>query len=274
MYEYLGSTDIKMYDVFTIYISSLALLIYNLMQVKTKQYLLSKASNEIILRIENKSSYDHQRVCFVFAIAETVLISLYQHGLVSILNRFLGNLTGTGANYFGLIFGMPILLPFLCWVIGVDPFKQIDLIVPAYPLALFFMKLGCFCAGCCYGIPADIYLFGSDPVFDKIPMQLVEAGVALLLFFFLLFYKNKAKEGTLFPIYVVLYSGIRFFTEFFRGESSLIGCFKIYHFLCIIGFILGIAMLFIVLKYKKPIYRFFAEKNFLATLINKEYLSE
>ena len=196
MYEYLGDTDIYMYDVFTIYISSLALLIYNLTQIKTKQSLLSKISNEIILRMENKSSYNHRRICFIFAFAEIVLISLYQHGLVSVLNHLTGLILNTGVNYFGLIFGMPILLPFLCWLIGVDPFKQIDLIVPAYPLALFFMKLGCFCAGCCSGIPANIYLFGSNPLFHNFPIQLVEAGIALLLFIFFLFYKNKAKEGT------------------------------------------------------------------------------
>ena len=37
MYAYLGSTDILLYDVFTVYISSLALLVYNLAQIKEKR---------------------------------------------------------------------------------------------------------------------------------------------------------------------------------------------------------------------------------------------
>lgn len=260
MYEYLGSTDILMYDVFTVYVSSLALLIFNLTQIKAKQRLLSEVS-QIIL------SHTSCRIGFLLAAIEIILISLYQHGLVSPINFFLGNLLGTGANYYGMIIVMPILLPLLCWIIGVDPFRQIDLITPAYPLALFFMKLGCFCAGCCYGIPCDMYLFGLH--FDAIPMQLVEAGIALLLFLFLLIYKRKAVVGTLLPMYTTLYSVIRFFTEFLRGERNVFLCFKIYHFLCLIGIILGAVQFVILRKHRTAISHIF--ENSLPLIIENKH---
>lgn len=248
MYEYLGSTDILMYDIFTVYLSSLALLIYNLTRFKEKQALLSKVS-QIIL------SHTSRRISLFLTVTEIVLISLYQHGLVSPINFFLGNLLDTGANYYGMIIAMPLLLSLLCWIIGVDPFRQIDLITPAYPLALFFMKLGCFCAGCCSGLPCDFYLFGLK--YDAIPIQLVEACIALLLFFFLLIYKSKAAIGTLLPVYTTLYSVIRFFTEFLRGERNVFLCFKTYHILCLIGIILGIVQLALLRKYRAAISRIF-----------------
>jgi len=263
MYEYLGSTDILMYDVFTVYISSLALLVYNLTQIKSKRALLSEISHMILSRTGG-------RIGLFLAVIEVVLISLYQHGLVSPINIFLGNLLDTGANYYGMIFAMPILLPLLCWLIGVDPFQQIDLITPAYPLALFFMKLGCFCAGCCSGIPCEFYLFSLK--FDTFPIQLVEAGIALLLFFFLLSYKRKAPAGTLLPVYTTLYSIIRFFTEFLRGQSNVLGCFKLYHFLCLIGIILGVLQLVILRKYRHNIQHIF--ENSLPILIRNKFKKE
>ena len=262
MYEYLGSTDILMYDVFTVYISSLALLVYNLTQIKSKRALLSKVSRMILSRTGG-------RFGLFLAVTEIVLISLYQHGLVSPINIFLGDLLDTGANYYGMIIAMPILLPLLCWIIGVDPFRQIDLITPAYPLALFFMKLGCFCGGCCHGLPCDFYLFTPQLKFDTIPIQLIEAFVALLLFFFLLIYKRRAAAGTMLPIYTTLYSTIRFFTEFLRGERNVLWCFKVYHFLCLIGIILGAVQLVILRKYRHNIRHIF--ENNLPVLIRNRF---
>ena len=264
MYEYLGSTDILMYDVFTIYISSLALLVYNLTQIKSKRALLSEISQIIISRTSC-------RISLILTVIEIVLISLYQHGLVSPLNLHLGKLLDTGTNYFGMIFAMPILLPLLCWIIGVDPFRQIDLITPAYPLALFFMKLGCFCAGCCKGIPYDFHLFSPYLEFETFPIQLVEAFVALLLFFFLLRYKRIA-AGTLLPIYTTMYSTLRFFTEFFRGQSNILWCFKLYHFLCLVGIILGFGQLVILRKYRHSIQHIF--ENSLPVLIRNKFEKE
>lgn len=257
MLQYLDSKGEWLYDVFTIYVSSSALLAYNLTRIRAKRRLLSTVSQTILERTG-------WRIGYLLAFVEIVLISLYQHGLVSILNQFLGAILFTGANYYGLIYGMPFLLPLLCWAIGVDPRRQIDLITPAYPVALFFMKLGCFCAGCCGGRLLASPFMG----FDRIPMQLVEAGVALVLFVFLLVYKRKAEEGTLFPVYIVLYSAIRFFTEFFRGERNVFLCFKMYHILSLIGLALGIGLLRILRQRRDMIDRVF--ENSLPVLLRRK----
>ena len=90
MYKYLGSTDILMYDIFTIYVSSAALLIYNLIHIREKKEMLSSVSKMILSKGEESKSQIIHRGGMCLTIIEIVLISLYQHGLVSILNKVTG----------------------------------------------------------------------------------------------------------------------------------------------------------------------------------------
>ena len=83
MYRYLGATEIELYDIFTVYVSSLALLIYNLTQIREKRGLLSQISQTILTRSRKDETYGTERIVGILAVAEIVLISLYQHGLVS-----------------------------------------------------------------------------------------------------------------------------------------------------------------------------------------------
>ena len=267
MYKYLGSTDILMYDIFTIYVSSAALLIYNLIHIREKKEMLSSVSKMILSKgAESKSQIMH-RGGMCLTIIEIVLISLYQHGLVSILNKVTGKLFNTGANYFGLIFWMPLLLPLLCWVIGVDPFKQIDLITPAYPVALFFMKIGCFCAGCCRGISCSFGMYNQAHGCMEIPVQLIEAGLAVIMFIILLIQKRKSSSGTLLQQYIILYCISRFFSEFLRRDPVIFMGLKKYQILCIIGFFIGLIQLLLIRKHKNLLNRIF--DNSLPKLIAK-----
>lgn len=268
MYQYLGSTDILMYDIFTIYMSSLALLIYNLMHIKEKRELLSGISQIALRRATKCRSRIRYHAENYWAIIEIILISLYQHGLVSMLNKMTGNLLNTGANYFGLIFFMPLLLPLLCWMIGIDPFKQIDLITPAYPVALFFMKIGCFCAGCCRGISSTFGMYNRAYDCVEIPVQLIEAAFAVMIFFVLLIQKKKSSTGTLLPQYMILYCGSRFFSEFFRQDPNVFLGLKLYHILCIVGFSLGMIQLLLIKKYRGWIEKIF--DNNLPTIIMRK----
>lgn len=259
MYKYLGSTDILMYDIFTVYVSSMALLIYNLMHIREKKELLSSVSKMIISReAERKSQMMHHTVSYL-AIIEIVLISLYQHGLVSILNKITGNLLDTGVNYFGFVFFMPLLLPLFCWMIGIDPYKQIDMITPAYPIALFFMKIGCFCAGCCRGLPCTFGIYNQTYDCMEIPVQLIEAAFAVIIFFILLVRKKKSSPGSLLPQYIILYCASRFFSEFLRIDANVFLGLKKYQILCVVGFFFGIAQLWVLKKHKDSLDKLFAK---------------
>ena len=124
-----------------------------------------------------------------------------------------------------------------------------DLITPAYSLRLIVVKLACFCQGCCSGMECSwgVYYPSDDAVL--FPSQLLEAFVSLIIFVFLMVYRKKAKEGTLFPIYLIIYSATRFFTEFTRIEDEVFGILKTYHILCLVGIFVGIIWHVIVKKY-------------------------
>lgn len=241
---------VALYNLFTFYVSSIVLLAYNLSQYKAKKVLLSKFSNSILSHYSKNPPHPNDRLLCCLTVLEIMLISLFQHGLVAILNTFLGDLLSTGKNYFGMIFAMPVLLPLYCWLFGINPFKQIDLITPAYPLALFFLKLGCFCIGCCGGIVCKFGLMSYRTNEVEFPVQLLEACIALFLFLFLHFHRKRAKEGTLLPTYVVLYCATRFLSEFLCKEPAVFGSLNVYHILCLVGIFIGFVQLVFLKKYR------------------------
>ncbi len=102
----------------------------------------------------------------------------------------------------------------------------------AAPMALAqsIGRLGCFCAGCCYGVAADPdnplkVLFSplseaGDRV-ARVPIQLVQAGSDLVLALILtVLWRRKIRPaGSVFWIYVLLYSVSRGIIEFWRGDT-------------------------------------------------------
>lgn len=91
-------------------------------------------------------------------------------------------------------------------------------------------RLGCFFAGCCYGLPTDS-IFGvtyTDPLSQAEPLhvalhptQLYESFYIFTLFIILLMVKRHKKfDGQLFLSYIVLYAIGRGVLEIFRGDIS------------------------------------------------------
>jgi len=77
-------------------------------------------------------------------------------------------------------------------------------------------RLGCYCAGCCYGV--------TLPSGKQFPSQLVEAGYcALILLFFLIAQLERRDPDVMFPLFVLLYSLGRSVLEFFRAGTTRVG---------------------------------------------------
>ena len=184
MYRYLGDTGISLYDLLSV-LMFLPILIFNLSQFGRKKLILSKKTRSII----NNSRKARKENAYV--LLEIIIISLLQYALIPICNSILGNLTNSSFNYFGLLFIGPVVLTIVFIFSGIDVLKHIDLITPAYPLALIVAKLGCFCYGCCYGIECSFGLYNHSNKAVEFPIQLVEAGLALMMFVFLMFIRRK-----------------------------------------------------------------------------------
>lgn len=101
------------------------------------------------------------------------------------------------------------------------------LLVPALALAHSIARIGCFSAGCCYGIETTSwigYTYTNSLVapngISLLPIQLIEAFCVFLIFIFLVWYTSSPKrEPYTLAMYIILYAPIRFILEFFRGDS-------------------------------------------------------
>lgn len=108
-------------------------------------------------------------------------------------------------------------------------FKKLCLIlIPVVPLFHSIGRIGCLCAGCCYGM--EYHGFGSITFYNTdfaptgiplFPMQIVESICNLLIFIVILLTYKKFK-GTLktISLYAILYSIVRFILEFYRGDIA------------------------------------------------------
>ena len=133
-----------------------------------------------------------------------------------------------GPNYYGTALIGPFMLAAVCFVFGIDVIRAFDLIAPSYALGLVSSKIGCFAAGCCNGIEWEHGLYNYQYERFEVPVQLIESGLALLVFVILVLIRNKTKPGTLFPLYLILYSSTRFCSEFLRSEPEILGNLKLF----------------------------------------------
>lgn len=109
---------------------------------------------------------------------------------------------------------------------GMNFWQWFDLIIPEVALAQGFGRIGCFLAGCCYGVethswfsivfPENSLAPAGVPLF---PSQLVMSAFDFALFFFLEWFSSKKKfNGEVGAVYLIAYSLGRFAIEFFRGD--------------------------------------------------------
>jgi phosphatidylglycerol:prolipoprotein diacylglycerol transferase len=95
------------------------------------------------------------------------------------------------------------------------------------PLVHAFGRIGCFCAGCCYGIPYNGYFgvtfpkgtFGLAGI-SLFPVQLLASLLNFGLFIVMLIvFRKQRKPGQATATYLVCYASIRFFLEFLRYDD-------------------------------------------------------
>lgn len=101
-----------------------------------------------------------------------------------------------------------------------------DLVMPSVSIAQGFGRIGCFCAGCCYGAqttsPIHIVFTHSQFAPNNVPLiptQLISSAGDFLIGFILIKYSNRNKVlGRTSSMYLILYGIGRFIIEFFRAD--------------------------------------------------------
>ena len=130
--------------------------------------------------------------------------------------------------YGGLIFAIPTALLFIRKA-GMPLWKTFDIAAPSIAIGHAIGRLGCFCAGCCYGKAAEGVPWAvvfSDPNTLAIrgvplhPSQIYEAIGEFLNFLILIsFRKRQSFDGQLFWLYIMNYALVRSVVELFRGDD-------------------------------------------------------
>ncbi len=139
----------------------------------------------------------------------------------------ISQLFSAGFVFYGGVFGGVLGAFLYAKQFHLDFFPLLESLIPSVPLIHAFGRIGCFCAGCCYGLPASppwgVY-FSADSVAPKgislFPIQLVESGINFVLFAVLFCYSRRARpDGRILGLYFLCYSVERFILEFFRGDG-------------------------------------------------------
>ena len=177
---------------------------------------------------------------------------------------FLG---GPYDNFFVNIFILPVYLLLLGTLFKISPFKFTDYLAPGINISLIFYKISCFCTGCCYGVPSEKFgMMNYNDVCNckQFPIQLVECACAVIMLVIILLVRHKKdrKPGLLYPLFILMYCGSRFVSEFWRGDFEAVwGPLKGYHIQCLIGFAEGLVFLFVVHMWGERITSFFQSKR-------------
>ena len=171
--------------------------------------------------------------------------------------RISGNITFFG----GLIGGVLTFL--IIYFIFRKKFKNklldvLSIIPPCIVIAHAFGRVGCFCAGCCYGKATDTVFGVKFPGLDYtvFPTNLYEAIFLFVLFavLFILLIKVKFKYNL--PLYCVCYGVFRFFIEYLRGDKrgEFVAGVSPSQFWSIIIVVVGVALwVGLYLKHKKEL---------------------
>ena len=189
-------------------------------------------------------------------------LSPYIGGFGEILGtiaRMSMSLLQAGGVFYG---GMVAALAVGLWYVrrhGMPTWRVADAVAPGAAVAHAFGRVGCFAAGCCYGIPTDLpwgitftnsysgTLVGVPLNIPLHPTQLYSTLGNLAIFGFLMwFYRRKQFDGQVFWMYVMSYGVFRFFLEFWRGDprgSIFDGVLSTSQFVAIVMFTIALGML-------------------------------
>lgn len=182
-----------------------------------------------------------------------IIISLYQQGFSVLANisSLLALMQG-GFVFYGGIFGGLFGMYLVKKIHRIDVLLYLKKSLFVLPLVHSFGRMGCFCAGCCYGVEYNgvcsiVFPKGAiaPPHVPLFPVQIVEAVLLLIIAAALFLFILRKKEIYGIPIYLICYGMVRFLLEYTRGDivRGHFLFFSTSQWLSLIGIISGIILL-------------------------------
>ncbi len=144
-----------------------------------------------------------------------------------------------GFSVLGSLIGVFAAVALFCRVQKISFLRVMDYICFMAPVWHGIGRIGCFCAGCCYGrvienLPWAVIFTDPRSVPESFlnkplhPTQLYESlgNIVILAFLYIVFMrrieKGSIKPGALAAAYFACYGVMRFITEFFRGDAVVL----------------------------------------------------
>ncbi len=135
-----------------------------------------------------------------------------------------------GLSLLGSILGIILIMPWYMHYHAIPALPLLDIAAVYTPLLQSISRIGCFLAGCCYGIASEVpwAVIYTDPesiaplAISLHPAQLY-SSIMLLSIFLLMYYKVQkitTKPGQLLGIYLISAGAERFMMDFFRGDRT------------------------------------------------------
>lgn len=166
-----------------------------------------------------------------------------------------------GFSILGTIISIIIVVPFYLKKINVPIMPLFDLVSIYAPLCQSIARLGCFAAGCCYGVatnnicsvtytnPHTLAAYGIAIH----PTQLYSSAILFGIFLFMYFIAqhHSKKNGEIFAIYLTLAASERFFVDFWRADRIMITHYLSFHQLVALGIILVMVIFYGFLRTRK-----------------------
>lgn len=126
----------------------------------------------------------------------------------------------SGFVFYGGLLGALLGIRICSFLLLLDQKRLESFCAPCFALFHGCGRIGCFFAGCCYGVEWKYGIaMAEDPEVPRFPVQLVEAIFEFGVCIYLLRKEKKTpKDVPLMNIYLILYAVFRFFIEFLRGD--------------------------------------------------------
>lgn len=184
-----------------------------------------------------------------------------------------------GLAIYGGVIGGALGVMLYCLIHKKNFFAVADIAAPSLILGQAIGRIGCFFAGCCYGIevtndahmwfPLSTQINGvwhySTFFYESFWNFLVFAALMLVLYLG----KNIKEYGVVMSLYFILYGIGRAWIEALRGDSLYLGAIKVSQLLSILLIITGVAIITVIYVYKygvkKPLKVFEFKENISQT---------
>ncbi|MBN2300442.1 MAG: prolipoprotein diacylglyceryl transferase [Acholeplasmataceae bacterium] len=191
------------------------MLIYVTYRFENRDGFTRKQTNRLLLLISISLLF-----AWLFSFLLDAVFHTIQEGELTLGSiNFLGGLIGGFAAFL-------LLMKYFYKDKNKDLKRVANTIITGVVLAHAFGRIGCFCAGCCFGIPTDTFLgvvfpYGHAhtlfPDTSVFPTQLFES--AFLFILFILLNQVKSFRNKEVQIYLIGYGVWRILIEFIRGDD-------------------------------------------------------